>query len=143
MFTRIIFAIAVLFLTGCSSQNMAAFMEGMASRSSSHTSNLMLYGGQGHKQFLGCLNCNEYDSSSVMNSYGNYGSSYSSTSISNSYSEYGSSYSQFSACNRYATNPPVIVDSQGNFYGYFTINQYKPHAIKDRNLVAWLDSICE
>lgn len=143
MATRKIFAVAVLFLTGCSSQNMAAFMEGMASGASSHTSKLMIYGGQSHKQFLGCLNCSEYDSNSVMNSYGNYGSSYSSTSINNSYSEYGSSYSQFSACNRYATTPPVIVDSQGNFYGYLTINQYKSQAIKDRNIVTWLDSICD
>ncbi len=143
MFLRKIFIVTAFILTGCSSQNMTAFMKGVESAASSNTSTLMIYGGQSHKQFLGCLNCSEYDSNSVMNTYGNFGSSYSSTSISNSYSEYGSPYSQYSACNQYATNPPVIVDSQGNFYGYLTINHYKSQAIKDRNVITWLASICK
>ncbi len=34
-------------------------------------------------------------------------------------------YSSYSPFNSYASYPPVIVDEEGNFYGYFTVNKYK------------------
>lgn len=74
----------------------------------SFSQTLNLYGGKNHDVYLGCLNCNDYDVNSIWNEYGTYGSEY-------------SSYSPFNA---YTLNPPVVVDKQGNFYGYFTINSY-------------------
>jgi hypothetical protein len=71
-----------------------------------HSQDLHLYGGQGHDEYLGCLNCNAYDSNSIWNAYGTYGSEY------NSYSPW----------NRYSSTPPVVVDKAGKFYGYFTRN---------------------
>jgi hypothetical protein len=85
---------------------------------------LLLFGGENHKQFLGCLNCGSYDSNSIWNEYGTYGSSYSQNSIWNEYGTYGSEYSSYSPWNEYANNPPVVVDHEGNFYGYLTINAY-------------------
>lgn len=41
------------------------------------------------------------------------------------YRNYGSAYSSYSPFNSYASYPPVIVDEEGNFYGYFTVNKYK------------------
>ena len=70
---------------------------------------LKIYGGADHDVYLGKLNASNFDSESIWNSYGTYGSEY-------------SSYSPF---NEYASNPPVLVDDDGNFYGYFTINTYK------------------
>ncbi len=70
---------------------------------------LYIYGGEDHDVFLGKLNASKYDSKSIWNEYGTYGSEY-------------SSYSPF---NSYASYPPVIVDEEGNFYGYFTVNKYK------------------
>ena len=70
---------------------------------------LYIYGGEDHDVFLGKLNASKYDSKSIWNEYGTYGSAY-------------SSYSPF---NSYASYPPVIVDEEGNFYGYFTVNKYK------------------
>jgi hypothetical protein len=35
---------------------------------------LMLFGGEGHKTYLGCLNCPKYASDSVFNEYGPHGS---------------------------------------------------------------------
>ena len=67
---------------------------------------LYIYGGEDHDVFLGKLNASKYDSKSIWNEYGTYGSAY-------------SSYSPF---NSYASYPPVIVDEEGNFYGYFTVN---------------------
>ena len=43
----------------------------------------------------------------------------------NEYGKYGSEHSNYSPFNEYASNPPVIVDKQGNFYGYFTVNKFK------------------
>lgn len=86
---------------------------------------LMIFGGDSYDVYLGKLNASEYDSESIWNEYSSYGSSYSSTSIWNEFSSYGSNYSSYSPFNEYATYPPVIVDVEGNFYGYFTVNKYK------------------
>jgi len=102
----------------------------------SYGQTLYLYGGTNHDVFLGCINCEDYSSSSIWNEYSEYGSNYSSTSIWNEYSDYGSEYSTYSPWNEYASYPPVIVDSRGNFYGYLTTNEY--HAKRARSSLALL-----
>ncbi len=86
---------------------------------------LHLYGGSGHDVYLGCLNCNSYDQDSIWNEYGTYGNSYNANSIWNAYGTYGNSYNAYSPWNSYSNTPPVVVDKDGNFYGYFTRNEYK------------------
>jgi hypothetical protein len=103
---------------------------------------LMLFGGLDHKAYLGCLTCSEYETDSIFNSYGQYGSKYSATSITNHYSEFGSPYSPTSTCNRYATDPPVVVDGQGNYYGRLTLNAYS-QPIQNPRLIGWLAGICQ
>lgn len=90
----------------------------------SHTQaqNILIYGGNDHDIYLGCLNCNKYESTSIWNAYGTYGSKYSSSSIWNKYGIYGGQYSSNSPFNRYTSTPPMLVDKNGNFYGYFTAN---------------------
>lgn len=83
---------------------------------------IMIYGGENHKVFLGYLNANNYESKSIWNTYGYYGNKYGDISIWNDYGTYGSGYSDYSPFNVYATDPPVLVDKEGNFYGYFTVN---------------------
>jgi len=105
---------------------------------------LMLFGGEDHKVYLGCLSCSEYSTDSVFNQYGTFGSRYSSTSIWNHYSEYGSAYSSWGACNPYANDPPVIVDLDGNFYGRLTLNEYHAQIGTGRSFHDWLYSVvCE
>lgn len=86
---------------------------------------LYIYGGEDHDVFLGKLDASKYDSKSIWNEYGTYGSEYNTNSIWNEYGTYGSEYSSYSPFNSYASYPPVIVDEEGNFYGYFTVNKYK------------------
>ena len=86
---------------------------------------LFIYGGEDHDVFLGKLNASKYDSKSIWNEYGTYGSEYNTNSIWNEYGTYGSAYSSYSPFNSYASYPPVIVDEEGNFYGYYTVNKYK------------------
>lgn len=67
---------------------------------------LLLFGGTNHKIFLGCLSCNKFDTTSVCNSFGAYGSRFADTSIWNRFSDYGSRFSDESPWNRFATNHP-------------------------------------
>lgn len=104
---------------------------------------LLLYGGDGHQAFLGCLNCSKYDSNSVQNQYGTYGSAYSTTSIFNHYSEFGSAYSSMSVCGRYAVDPPVVVDREGRSHGRLTLDSYAPDAIRSENVIRWVQgAVC-
>ncbi len=57
-----------------------------------------LYSNDG--KFLGNVNNNPYDSNSISNPYGKYGSKYSADSINNPYGTYGNKYS-----NEYTPNP--------------------------------------
>lgn len=105
-------------------------------------SKLMIFGGPDHDTYLGCLSCSQYDTDSVHNRYGNYGSRYASESIFNRYGDFGSRYSDYSACNPYASEPPVIVDEDGGFYGRLTLNRYHPQATTEREVLAWLGGVC-
>ena len=80
-----------------------------------------LYSNDG-KVYLGKLVTNEFDSDSIWNEYGDYGSEYKQNSIWNEFGTYGSEFSQESAFNDFASNPPQIVDNNGNFFGYLTTN---------------------
>ena len=86
--------------------------------------NILIFGGKNHDVFLGCLDCDKYNDNSIWNKYGNNGSKYSSNSIWNKYGNYGGKYSSDSPFNKYASNPPFLVDRDGNFYGYFTADVY-------------------
>lgn len=86
---------------------------------------LHIYGGSRHDVYLGCLNCSKYDKNSIWNAYGTYGFKYNSKSIWNEYGTYGSKYNSASPWNTSASDPPVIVDKDGGFYGYFTTNKFK------------------
>jgi hypothetical protein len=93
---------------------------------------LLLFGGKDHKTFLGCLNCVATSTSSVCNQYGA-GSKYDSDSIWNKYGDFGSKYSEYSPWNKYSDDAPIIVDKDGNSYGYFSAN--KSH--HDRTGITW------
>ncbi|WP_330747104.1 hypothetical protein [Chryseobacterium sp. CP-77] len=86
---------------------------------------LHLYGGADQKEYLGCLNCDNFDKNSIWNKFGDYGNVFSSKSIWNTYGNYGSTYGPYSPWNAYASYPPAIVDQDGNFFGFLTLNPYQ------------------
>lgn len=106
-------------------------------------SKLMIFAGANHGTYLGCLNCSEYATDSVLNKYGPSGSPYSTESIFNHYGQFGSKYSTKSACNPYATDPPVIVDGNGAYYGRLTLNRYATGIGVGTQYMGWLTAICE
>lgn len=71
-------------------------------------------------EFRGCLDCSRYDTDSVCNRYGAYGSRYQSDSIWNRYGA-GSRYDADSPWNRYGTGLKMV-DRSGGFYGYLSMS---------------------
>ena len=123
---------------------LSAFVAGYTSsksrqRVSEVSSRLMLYGGANNKVFLGYLTGSEFDVKSVWNEYCSYGSKFGLNSIWNSASSYGNKYSNYSPWNSMATSPPVIVDSSGKFYGYFTVNKY----YSKRTRIGWIVDVLD
>lgn len=116
---------------------------------------LHLYGGSDQDVYLGCLNCSDLSSSSVWNDLGTYGSGLSTNSIWNDLGRFGSDLSNYSPWNDIASEPPIIVDKEGNFYGYFTTNttkakradfelaliMYKYHNLIKDDVGKWYDEI--
>ena len=84
---------------------------------------LLLFGGAEHNIFLGCLNCGEYDESSVWNKYSQYGFG-NTYAIWNRYGEHLNPYSATSVCNSYATDGPLVTDARGSARARFTLNEY-------------------
>ncbi len=139
--------LAGLVTTSCSAQAWQAVAQGLATVPTAPPApahKLMIFGGQGHQTYLGCLNCSKFATDSVFNEFGSYGSPYSVDSIFNSYGEFGSAYSMYSACNAYASDPPVLVDETGSFYGRLTVNRYNPQVLHDETVLQWLEgSVCK
>ncbi|HWB24261.1 MAG TPA: hypothetical protein VG738_02225 [Chitinophagaceae bacterium] len=89
-------------------------------------------------QFLGKLSLNRFDSESISNEYGSYGSKYSVSSIFNIYSNYGSKYSSLSPYNQY-TNTPPLVYLKGTKFGFLTKNKYVSfNSIDPDELFSWM-----
>jgi len=92
----------------------------------------------GDNQYLGKLSLNRYDSESISNEYGIYGSKYASTSIFNTYGIYGSKYSSLSPNNPYTNTPPIIF-LHGQRFSYLTKNKYLgTTTIDPEELVHWM-----
>jgi hypothetical protein len=50
----------------------------------------------------------------------------------------------YSACNQYASDPPVIVDQDGQFYGRLTLNSYHVQIGIGAKYVSWLsETVCK
>lgn len=92
---------------------------------------LLIYGGSGHDKFLGCLDCGAYSADSICNSYGKYGNKYSTQGMFNEYSGFGNGYNTSSPWNKYSTSKsvPMLVGRDGEFHGYFTINDSRYNAV--------------
>jgi len=76
--------------------------------SNSQTTEYLIFSDDGENEFLGCIGCGIYNSKSICNEFGTY----------------GSEFSSYSPWNEFSSNGPKLVDKDGNFYGRFSINEY-------------------
>lgn len=65
---------------------------------------------------------NPYDSESVFNEYGTYGSPYNQESIWNAYATFGGEYSTYSPHNPYTATPPMMIKNK-KIIGYLSANK--------------------
>lgn len=65
---------------------------------------------------------NSYNTNSIFNEYGDFGSQYSTKSIWNQYGSFGGEYGTYSPFNKYAASPPMLIKS-GKLIGYLTVNK--------------------
>lgn len=88
-------------------------------------------------QYLGRLTLNRFDTDSIMNQYGPYGSEFATASIWNQYSTYGSKYSSYSPFNPYTSTPPIIY-LRGRKVGHLTVNSYIFNRLHPDDLIQWM-----
>ena len=69
---------------------------------------LYIYGGAKYDVYLGKLNASKFDTESIWNAYGAYGSKYRTNSIWNAYGTYGSEYNSNCPFNKYGSNPSSV-----------------------------------
>jgi hypothetical protein len=90
---------------------------------------LKIYGGKNHDQFLGCMTCDGEKPYSIWSPLSDFGSTHNPKSIWNERGKYGSVTSDYSPYNVKAKYPPSIVDGNGKFKGYLTINKNYPNRL--------------
>ncbi len=90
-------------------------------------------------QFLGKITTNKYDTQSILNKYGSFGSKYSTTSIFNQYSQYGSKYGSYSINNPYCSQPPKLF-LNGKFMGVVSTNKYVSNRIPTETFLYALEN---
>ena len=78
-------------------------------------------------KYLGKIT-NKYNSDSIFNKYGTYGSKYGSDSIWNKYGSYGSPYNNQSVASIYTSTPPMMLKDR-NVIGYLSKNKNKSGVI--------------
>jgi len=94
---------------------------------------IMVFGGPTHTTYLGCLSCAVADRDSVFTG---------GPSVVNPQSDFVSVGSAYSACNPFATDPPLIVDERGKYYGRLTVNQSRPDGPPTDDLRGWIVWAC-
>ena len=97
-----------------------------------------LIGGDG--TFLGVVTKNKFDTNSIGNQFGHYGSRYSASSIFNPYSQYGSKYSNYSPFNPYSSMPPAF-KKNGYELGNLTVNKYIANRIDPEKFFLWFERL--
>ena len=80
-------------------------------------------------QYLGNLSSNPYNQNSTANQFGA-GNPYGGG-INNPYSQHGNQFSNKSANNPYAADAPKLYDSQGNYRGKLSTNQFDPDSVSN------------
>lgn len=89
----------------------------------SQSNDLLIFGGAGNKEFLGCLNCPETSENSIWNEFSQFGwrNSFGKW---NSFGQYKNPFSTYSACGEFSSNAPIIVNRQGRAIARLTLNEF-------------------
>lgn len=123
-----------------SPETFAAIGQASSTPARSVSYKMMIFGGEDHKTYLGCLNCPKGAADSVLTPGGDHGPPNEGVWDK---AGFGSRGSQYSACSVYASDPPVIVDEDGTYLGRLTLNRNHSQIGIGAKFYDWLhDSVC-
>jgi hypothetical protein len=114
---------------------LAVLLSGAGSSHAQTTAPVVwIFGGADHKTFLGCLTCASSDDDSIFNPGGKFGhcgglafDNLYCHSLLSAFGGGGLVAEATSACGPGSTNPPVLVDPHGQYYGRFSIGTFLGH----------------
>lgn len=89
-------------------------------------------------EYLGKISKSQFDSDSINNQFGTYGSQFSAYSIFNNFGTYGSEFSSLSPFNKFTSTPPKIY-KENIFISYLTVNTFMFPRVDTNLLVVWLN----
>lgn len=89
-------------------------------------------------EYLGKISKSQFDSDSINNQFGTYGSQFSAYSIFNNFGTYGSEFSSLSPFNKFTSTPPKIY-KENVFIAYLTVNTFMFPRVDTNLLVVWLN----
>ncbi|MGE3334894.1 MAG: hypothetical protein AB7I36_14705 [Rhodospirillaceae bacterium] len=87
-----------------------------------------IWAGPLHREYLGCLNCDRLDVSSVFNTYGAMG--WENSYIPHSrFARYLAAHDRYSACDAHAADPPILKDTSLTNYGVLNVSDTRADSI--------------
>lgn len=84
---------------------------------------LYIFGDDGYKEFLGCLNCGSTHPKSVWNELSQFGFK-NDFGVWKQFGQFINQFSSYSMCNEFTSDSPIIVDEQGKAYGRMSVNEF-------------------
>jgi hypothetical protein len=114
----------------------------LSSMSYSTGSNLLIFGGPGNSQFLGCFDCRSTNRTSITYQNGDYSSDQSPYSLFNNNGLYSDPNSDYSACNIEANHPPILVNQDGAVFGHISKNDRLITSLRGTQFTKLLSQIC-
>lgn len=87
-----------------------------------------IYAGPLYREYLGCLNCDQFDVASVWDGYGAMG--WDNVFAANShFAQYRSSHGRYSACDPFAAEPPIMKDNSLRLHGVLNVSTTRADAV--------------
>lgn len=89
---------------------------------------MLIYAGPLHREYLGCLNCDQYDVNSVWDGHSPFGWDNDFPNFSH-FATYRLAHGHYSACDPLAPDPPILVDTSGKGYGRLNVSTTRADSI--------------
>lgn len=87
-----------------------------------------IWAGPLHREYLGCLNCDQFDVSSVWDGYGAMG--WDNGFAANShFARYRQAHGRYSACDAFAQDPPILMDNSLRHFGVLNVSDTRADSI--------------
>ena len=88
----------------------------------------LIYAGPLHRDYLGCLNCDQFDPNSVWDGYGalGWGNAYTDASH---FATYRTRHGRYSSCDKFAADPPILIDRSLNHYGVLNVSETRADSV--------------